>query len=55
VIRASVQQKPVPAMIDDEICSVALDPVACTKLDDLSIGSPEEREQIQQDPILAVL
>jgi hypothetical protein len=30
VIRASVQQKPVPSMIDDQICSVALDPVACT-------------------------
>jgi hypothetical protein len=42
-------------MIDDEIRSVALDPVACTNLDNLSIGRPEDREQIQQDPILAVL
>ena len=37
-------------MIDDQICSVALNSVASTDLDDLSIGRPEEREQIQQDP-----
>ncbi len=59
VARVAVHQQGVPAVIEDQIRSVALEPVARTEFHGAAIRRAEQGEQIgeqiQENPILAIL
>jgi hypothetical protein len=51
----AIDQQTLPAMLDDQVCRIALDAIAGADLDDPAVGSADDGEEVPENPVFAVL